>query len=131
MRVRSSFKWVLPVAILAYLASSEAGAGAQPGQGTPSTPPAADGSGTVGFQRKTSLNPQEQLAESAKHLARMEQAAGGVRKMLEEARKQRDVVKTLCLNDKLSQVDVAIRSGRDRRTQLTAAVNRNDAEPGV
>jgi hypothetical protein len=58
----------------------------------------------------------------------MEQAAAGVRKMLEEARKQRDVVKTLCLNDKLSQVDVAIRSGRDRRTQLTAAVGRNDAE---
>jgi hypothetical protein len=58
----------------------------------------------------------------------MEQAAAGVRKMLEEARKQRDVVKTLCLNDKLSQVDVAIRSGRDRRAALTAAVGRNDAE---
>lgn len=134
MRV-GSFRWVLPVAILAYLASSEAGAGAQTGQGTPAAPPAAAagsadgaGTGTVGFQRKTSLTPQEQLAESAKHLGRMEQAAAGVRKMLEEARKQRDVVKTLCLNDKLSQVDVAIRSGRDRRTQLTAAVGRNDAE---
>ncbi|CAN5923913.1 hypothetical protein BH11MYX4_BH11MYX4_37350 [soil metagenome] len=134
MRV-GSFRWVLPVAILAYRASSEAGAGAQTGQGTPAAPPAAAagsadgaGTGTVGFQRKTSLTPQEQLAESAKHLGRMEQAAAGVRKMLEEARKQRDVVKTLCLNDKLSQVDVAIRSGRDRRTQLTAAVGRNDAE---
>src|SRR4029078_12616434 len=30
--------------------------------------------------------------------------------------------------DKLSQIDVAIRSGRDRRTQLTAAVGRNDSE---
>ena len=98
MRVRS-FRWVLPVAMLAYLASSEGGAGAQPGS-TPapaSTPGAAGpaGEGTVGFQRKTSLTPQEQLAESAKHLGRMEQAAAGVRKMLEEARKQRDVVKTL------------------------------------
>ena len=130
MRV-GSFRWVLPVAILAYIASSEAGAGAQTAQGTPAAPAAAadaTGTGTVGFQRKTSLTPQEQLAESAKHLGRMEQAASGVRKMLEEARKQRDVVKTLCLNDKLSQVDVAIRSGRDRRTQLTSAVNRNDAE---
>ena len=129
MRVRSSFKWVLPVAVLAYLASSEAGAGAQPAAPPPTAPTAAaDGTGTVGFQRKTSLTPQEQLAESAKHLARMDQAAGGVRKMLEEARKQRDVVKTLCLNDKLSQIDVAIRSGRDRRAQLTAAVGRNDSE---
>lgn len=113
--------------MLAYLVSSEGGAGAQPAQaGTPNMPPAE--SGTVGFQRKTSLTPQEQLAESGRHLARMEQAGAGVRRMLEEARKQRDVVKTLCLNDKLSQIDVAVRSGRDRRTQLTAAVNRNDSE---
>lgn len=126
MRV-GSFRWVLPVAVLAYLVSAEAGAGAQT---APAAPPAAggDATGQVGFQRKTSLTPDEQLAESAKHLGRMEQAAAGVRKMLEEARKQRDVVKTLCLNDKLSQVDVAIRSGRDRRTQLTAAVGRKDAE---
>ena len=133
MRVRS-FRWVLPVAMLAYLASAEGGAGAQPGTpGTPGTSPGAvsppgAGEGTVGFQRKTSLTPQEQLAESGKHLGRMEQAAAGVRKMLEEARKQRDVVKTLCLNDKLSQIDVAIRSGRDRRIQLQAAVGRSDGE---
>jgi len=125
MRV-GSFRWVLPVAVLAYLVSVEAGAGAQ---NAPAAPAATgDATGQVGFQRKTSLTPDEQLAESAKHLGRMEQAAAGVRKMLEEARKQRDVVKTLCLNDKLSQVDVAIRSGRDRRTQLTAAVGRKDTE---
>jgi hypothetical protein len=133
MRVRSSLKLVFAFAVLSYAAGP---AGAQPAQ-----PPAggaggaggatatdANGQGTVGFQRKTSLTPQEQLGESAKHIARMEQSAAGVRKMLEEARKQRDVVKTLCLNDKLSQIDVAIRSGRDRRTQLQAAVNRNDSE---
>lgn len=126
MRVRSSLKLVFAFAVLSYAASP---AGAQtPAAGAAGGAGAADASGTVGFQRKTSLTPQEQLGESAKHLARMEQSAGGVRKMLEEARKQRDVVKTLCLNDKLSQIDVAIRSGRDRRTQLQAAVTRNDAE---
>ncbi len=125
MRV-GSFRWVFPVAVLAYLVSAEAGAGAQTAPAPAA--PAGDVNGQVGFQRKTSLTPDEQLAESAKHLGRMEQAAAGVRKMLEEARKQRDVVKTLCLNDKLSQVDVAIRSGRDRRTQLTAAVGRKDTE---
>ena len=127
MAVRSSLKLVFAFAIVAYAATP---AGAQTGTQTGAAGGAAgtDASGTVGFQRKTSLTPQEQLGESAKHLARMEQAAGGVRKMLEEARKQRDVVKTLCLNDKLSQIDVAIRSGRDRRTQLEAAVNRSDAE---
>ena len=125
MRVRSSLKWVFAAGVMAYVAT----AGAQ----TP--PPAAAGAGAggsgdaqVGFQRKTQLSPQEQLGESQKHIGRMESAASVVRKMLEEARKQRDVVKTLCLNDKLSQIDVATRSARDRRDQLQAAVNRNDAE---
>jgi hypothetical protein len=120
-------KLVFAFAILAYGATPADAQTGQAGQAGQAAPDAA-GQGTVGFQRKTSLTPQEQVGESAKHIARMEQAAAGVRKMLEEARKQRDVVKTLCLNDKLSQVDVAIRSGRDRRTQLQAAVNRNDSE---
>lgn len=129
MRIRSSMKLIFAVAILAYGATPAGAAPGEPGAPGAATDAApATGQGSVGFQRKTSLTPQEQLGESAKHLARMEQSAAGVRKMLEEARKQRDVVKTLCLNDKLSQCDVAIRSGRDRRSQLQAAVNRNDAE---
>ena len=130
MRVRSSWKLVFAFAVLSY-AASPAGAqtpAATPGPGAGASAGADANGGTVGFQRKTSLTPQEQLGESAKHVARMEQSAAGVRKMLEAARKQRDVVKTLCLNDKLSQIDVAIRSGRDRRTQLQAAVARNDGE---
>jgi hypothetical protein len=125
MRVRSLAKWVVAFVALA-LAAGPAGAQQPAPAGTAPAPGTAEGQ--VGFQRKTSLTPQEQLAESAKHLSRMEGAAGGVRKMLEEARRQRDVVKTLCLNDKLSQIDVAVRSARDRRQQLQAAVNRNDAE---
>jgi hypothetical protein len=133
MRIRSSLKWVFAVGLLAYAASP---AGAQPGQGgpPPGAPPATNAGGAggpnaqVGFERKTQLTPQEQLVEAGKHQSRMDGAAAGVRKMLEEARRQRDVVKTLCLNDKLSQIDVAIRSARDRRQQLQAAVNRNDTE---
>ena len=125
MRVGSKLKWLFAFGVLGYVAT----AGAQ-------TPPPAGGGAAagggadaqVGFQRKTQLTPQEQLSESNKHIARMEQASTSVRKMLQEARAQRDVVKTLCLNDKLSQIDVAGRSARDRRTQLQAAVNRNDAE---
>lgn len=128
MRFQRTLKWGFAFGVLA-LAAGPAGAqpGAQGGQGS-STAGSASADGQVGFQRKTTLSPPEQLAESAKHLARMEGAAGGVRKQLEEARRQRDVVKTLCLNDKLSQIDVAIRSARDRRGQLQIAVNRNDSE---
>ncbi len=126
MRVRLALKWVFAFGVLALAAGPAGAQEPSGGAGAPSGGQPADGQ--VGFQRKTSLTPQEQLVESQKHLTRMEGAAGGVRKMLEEARRQRDVVKTLCLNDKLSQVDVAIRSARDRRGQLQAAVNRNDAE---
>ena len=130
MRVSSKLKWVIAFGGVALAAGPAGAQTAAPS--TPSSAPAAAGApGTdaqVGFQRKTTLSPKEQLDESAKHLTRMDGAAGGVRKMLEEARAQRDVVKTLCLNDKLSQVDVAIRSAKDRRTQLQAAVARNDVE---
>lgn len=142
MRIRTSLKWVLAVGVLAYAAapvsaqtgSAQAGsaqAGGAVGAGAGGAAPTNGAPGTsaqVGFQRRTALTPQEQLTESQSHLMRMESASTGVRKMLAEARRQRDVVKTLCLNDKLSQVDVAIRSGRDRRTQLQSAVSRNDAE---
>jgi hypothetical protein len=60
----------------------------------------------------------------------MEQAATTVRHQLEAARIARDVVKTLCLNDKLSQIDVATRSARDRQTTLQSAVQRGDVEMG-
>lgn len=134
MRVRSSLKWVTAFAMVAYLATpagaQSAGTGGAAGTtGAANGPPGSPGADAqVGFQRKTSLSLQEQVAESAKHIGRMEAAATGVRKQLEEARRQRDVVKTLCLNDKLSQIDVAIRSARDRRQQLQSAVTRNDTE---
>ncbi|MGH7294990.1 MAG: hypothetical protein ACRELB_08655, partial [Polyangiaceae bacterium] len=82
----------------------------------------------VGFERHPQLSSQEQLSQAEASLSRMEQAAGTVRRQLEEARAARDVVKTLCLNDKLSQIDVANRSGRDRQAALQSAVQRNDVE---
>jgi hypothetical protein len=58
----------------------------------------------------------------------MEQAGRAVRKQLETARQQHDVVKSLCLDDKLSQIDVAVRSAKERKTSLASAAQRNDAE---
>ena len=121
MRIPSTLKWAMAVVIAALAAGTAA---AQPSSGTAGTD-----NGQVPFQRKTTLTPQEQLQESQKHLVRVESAGAGVRKMLAEARQQRDVVKTLCLNDKVSQVDVALRTAKDRHQQLLEdAVKRNDGE---
>jgi hypothetical protein len=45
-----------------------------------------------------------------------------------EAREKRDVVKTLCLNDKLTQLNVAVTSATERRDALAAAAKRGDAD---
>ena len=58
----------------------------------------------------------------------MASGAGTVRRQLEEARAARDVVKVLCLNDKLTQLDVAIRSARDRYAAFMSAAERGDLE---
>jgi len=91
-----------------------------------SAPPAPDVS--AGLARQVTLSPAEQLAQSEAFLTRMESARMAVRKQLETARAERDVVKTLCLNDKLNQIDVALRSARERKQGLELAVNRNDVD---
>ena len=82
----------------------------------------------AGTTRQVTLTPAEQMTQSEAFLARMDGARSGVRRQLETARAQRDIVKTLCLNDKLNQLDVAVRSARERRESLAAAVQRADSD---
>jgi len=122
----TALKTILGLALVVAVAGP---AGAQPGTTAP--PPPVTGAASdaqVGFQRRTYLTPQEESVEADRSIARMEGAATGIRTQLEKARQQRDVVKTLCLNDKLSQADVALRSARDRSTALKSAVQRGDSE---
>ncbi|MEO8801474.1 MAG: hypothetical protein ABI551_26530 [Polyangiaceae bacterium] len=100
--------------------------GASAGPATANT--AAKTDAQVGFQRKASLTPAEEALEGDRTVARMEAAAALIRGQLGKARAERDVVKTLCLNDKLSQADVATRTGRDRNSALKEAVGRSDSE---
>ncbi len=91
-------------------------------QGGPAVPAAPD------VSKQANLSIAEQVAQSEKIVARMESTRDAVRRDLEEARQQRDVVKTLCLNDKLNQLDVALRSGTERQRALKLAADRNDKE---
>ncbi len=74
------------------------------------------------------VTPQQMRAQSQTFLPQMDQSAQTVRRQLEQSRESRDVVKVLCLNDKLNQIDVAIRAARDRMPVLTVALDKNDAE---
>lgn len=98
------------------IAAAQAGGGAAP----------ADAQ--AGVARQVTLSPQEQVAQADAFVQRMESTRSSVRRQLETARTQRDVVKVLCLNDKLNQIDVAIRSARERKQGLELAAARNDAD---
>lgn len=118
----SRVRWIIGAALLM---SAIAPAIAQ----TPSTAQApAPAAGEVDVNKRAQLTPEQQLAEADVALGKMERASSGIRRQLEQARKDRDVVKTLCLDDKLSQIDVAIRSARERKAALVAAVSRKDSE---
>ncbi|MDC0743362.1 MULTISPECIES: hypothetical protein [Polyangium] len=101
-----------------------AGIASAQAQGAPPAPPDTN----AGLQRQVTLTPAQQLQETDTYIGRMESARSVVRRLLEEARAQRDVVKTLCLNDKLNQIDVTLRSARERRQALDLAVKRDDAD---
>jgi hypothetical protein len=101
------------------------GASAQPEQPAQAGQP-GDQAVEVAAQRDVSLTPQQMLAEANKYLPAMEQGAAAVRRQLTKAREERDVVKTLCLDDKRTQIDVAIRSAEDRMVSLRSAVAASD-----
>lgn len=82
----------------------------------------------TGISKPVNLSPAEEVTQGDSYIARMDSTRAGVRRMLESARSQRDVVKTLCLNDKLNQIDVAIRSARERQAALQSAAQRNDTD---
>ncbi len=72
---------------------------------------------------KSDKSPKEVLEEALFTVDRMEATADNISRMLRAAREQKDVVKTLCLDDKLNQIDVAVRSANDRLAIIQAAVN--------
>jgi hypothetical protein len=122
-RLGPGLRWVLAGAVV--LAASGSATAQQPAS-TSAAPPSP--SPQLGFERRPQLSPQEEQAQADAILSRMTQAAATVRRQLDTARQARDVVKSLCLSDKLSQIDVAARSAKDRQAALQAAAQRNDVE---
>jgi hypothetical protein len=74
------------------------------------------------------LSPEARLARGRQFVATIEGSSRSILQQLQTARKDRDVVRVLCLSDKLNQVDVASRSAQDRLGALKIAVERADAD---
>jgi hypothetical protein len=80
---------------------------------------------THGAAAPESASPDPAIAAGG-ILDELQSAARTVRQRLQSARAQRDIIKTVCLNDKLNQLDVAVRNARERRESLLAAVAQTD-----
>ena len=126
--------------LLALLSLVIAGAGAGMhdafAQAPAATPPASDdGKAPVDLtppQNRGSSegpgSPDEMLSRGKVFVGGIEQASGSISRQLQAARKERDVVRVLCLNDKLNQVDVALGSAQDRLKSLGTAAERSDVD---
>ncbi len=114
------FTWT--VAAIATLGAGWGVAFAQGGGTNPLAAPASTSTAPA-----AQLSPKEQLAKAESFLVAMRTTHAGVRKAHSEARAARDVVKTLCLRDKLTQINVAIRAALERRAKLKIAADKNDS----
>lgn len=98
-------------------------------------PPPAAAAATDGEQaapgpepRDGDVSPTERMRLAQELVTNIQQSSQAVLRQLQVARAERDVVRVLCLNDKLNQVDVALRSAEDRMVALRTAVERGDAD---
>lgn len=80
----------------------------------------------LGTRQEVVLTPAEMVAAAKGYLPEMDRGASIVRRQLGEARDRRDVVRVLCLNDKLNQIDLATRTANDRMDALQASATQND-----
>ncbi len=114
----------IAVAVLA-LGGGLAIARAQQAAGTGS---GGGGAGQVstGVQRRSDLTPPEQVAEGQRLLSNGQSLSMRVQGMLDQSRREGDVLRVTCLDDKLTQVNAHVRTLGDRVEALQEAVRLAD-----
>lgn len=95
-------------------------------EGAEPTPPA--GTREVKGGADVSLSPPQMLERVRTMVPQMELQRGIVVGQLAEAKRKKDVVKALCLDDKSKQMKLATDTAKDRVLDLTAAVSQGDGD---
>jgi hypothetical protein len=116
-----------PWAIASLVVATMSGVGvaiAQDGVVAPAAPPARDVSGG----QDVSLTPKQMLDNSREAIPEMDRQRATVAEQLAEAKKKKDVVKSLCLDDKVKQMKLATDTAKDRVVALTSAVTQTDPD---
>jgi hypothetical protein len=88
------------------------------------------GASTTSVTTSSGVSPAEQMTQAAGHVARIEQASRRVRKMSDEAvrRGQQDMMKAMCLSDKVNQLQALASSAAARQKQHQSAVQVGDQD---
>lgn len=87
--------------------------------------PAAVG---VESQQDVNLTPAQMLQRARSYRPMMENDAAAVQRQASDAKQKHDVVKSLCLGDKLSQIHVAVSTAAGRIDTLETAASHNDGD---
>ena len=83
---------------------------------------------TVDSQKDVNLTPAQMLQRAHSFKPAMDNDAAAVQRQASDAKQKHDVVKSLCLSDKLSQIHVAVSTASGRIQTLESAVAHNDAD---
>ena len=83
---------------------------------------------TVDVKAGSAVSSGDQATLADQYVVKMQGSSTRIRHLLDDARRQKDVVKTTCLSDKLAQVEVAIRSAKERVGALKSAIARGDTD---
>lgn len=75
-----------------------------------------------------SLTPQQMLDRVRAIVPEMDSSRAAVSQQLNDAKDRKDVVKALCLDDKVKQMKLATDTAKDRVVDLNSAVTQNDAD---
>jgi hypothetical protein len=114
-----------PWAIACLAVTTVTGVGVAIAQEGPT--PAAAPTNVSGGQ-DVNLSPQDMLGRVRGYIPEMEQQRGAVAQQLTQAKNKKDIVKSLCLDDKVKQMKLATDTAKDRVVDLNSAVSQNDAD---
>lgn len=103
-------------------ASQTSGATTAPGGGTVGSTEAEIG----GVQTRAAITPEEQTAQADRITRRASQLAERLSKMLDEARRDKDILRANCVNRKLTEVNANTRNIEQRSRALRDAVTTGD-----
>jgi len=117
-----------PWAIACLTLITLTGVGAAIAQEDSTNPPDGTPVREVKGGQDVNLTPNQMLERVRTHVPEMEKLRATVSEQLAEARKKKDVVKALCLDDKVKQMKLATDTAKDRVVDLTSAVSQNDPD---